>query len=50
MEIAMSIIVTLDMYSGRQNPSWELSEADAKKFLKMMSRRKEYQPPHLLVR
>ncbi|WP_277761467.1 hypothetical protein [Pseudomonas sp. A34-9] len=37
----MSIIVTLDMYSGRQNPSWELSEADAKKFMKMMSKRKE---------
>lgn len=37
----MSIIVTLDMYSGRQNPSWELSDADAKKFIKMMSKKKE---------
>jgi len=27
----MSVIVTLDMYSGLPNPSWEITDSEAKK-------------------
>jgi len=36
----MSVIVTLDMYSGRPNPSWELSEAEAKKLAKLLAKKR----------
>lgn len=37
----MPIIVTLDMYSGRPNPSWEVSDADAKKLRKMLGKKRK---------
>jgi hypothetical protein len=33
------MIVTLDVYSGRENPSWELSEADSAKLIERVTRR-----------
>lgn len=36
----MSIIVTLDMYSGLPNPSWEISDAEAKKLNGLMAKRR----------
>ncbi|MDP3607976.1 MAG: hypothetical protein Q8R74_02745 [Methylophilus sp.] len=36
----MSIIVTLDMYSGLSNPSWELSDNDAKAFAELLSKKR----------
>jgi hypothetical protein len=32
----MAVIVTLDMYSGRPNPSWELNESQVQEFLKLL--------------
>ncbi len=37
----MSMIVTLDMYSGLPNPSWEISDADAKKLSKLLSKKRK---------
>ena len=37
----MAVIVTLDMYSGRPNPSWELSAADAKKLQKLLAKKRK---------
>ncbi|MGK3371361.1 hypothetical protein [Citrobacter youngae] len=34
----MPLVITLDMYSGRPNPSWEVSDADAKKLRKMLAK------------
>ncbi len=34
----MPFIVTVDMYSGRPNPTWELSESDARKLQEMLAR------------
>ncbi|MDD1017332.1 hypothetical protein [Pseudomonas rubra] len=36
----MRMVVTLDMYSGRPNPSWEVSESDAKKLRKLLSKKR----------
>ena len=33
----MTVIVTVDMYSGRENPSWELSESEAQKLKEMLN-------------
>ena len=33
----MSVLVTVDLYSGRQNPTWELSEADAETLRKLLN-------------
>lgn len=35
----MTVIVTLDMYSGLPNPSWELSDEDAQKLKAMLASR-----------
>lgn len=37
----MPVIVTLDMYSGRPNPSWELSASDAKKLQKLLAQKRK---------
>lgn len=37
----MTVIVTLDMYSGRPNPSWELTESQAKALDGLLSTQKE---------
>ena len=34
----MTVIVTLDMYSGLPNPSWELTDNEAKELTKMLSK------------
>lgn len=34
----MTVIVTLDMYSGLPNPSWELTDNEAKKLAEMLSK------------
>lgn len=36
----MSVIVTLDMYSGRPNPSWEIPDTEAKKLAKLLSKKR----------
>lgn len=36
----MTVIVTLDMYSGLPNPSWEIPEADAEKLAELLSRKR----------
>lgn len=37
----MSLIITLDMYSGRPNPSWEVSDTDAKKLRKLLAKKRK---------
>lgn len=37
----MTVIVTLDMYSGRPNPSWEISDAEAEKLRKMFDKERK---------
>lgn len=37
----MAIVVTLDMYSGRPNPSWEVSDVDAKKLRKLLMKKRQ---------
>lgn len=37
----MTVIVTLDMYSGRPNPSWELSESDAKELATILGKKRK---------
>ena len=37
----MSVVVTLDMYSGRPNPSWEIPDAEAKKLKKMLGKKRK---------
>lgn len=37
----MPVIVTLDMYSGRPNPSWEVTDADAKKLRKLLGKKRK---------
>lgn len=37
----MSVVVTLDMYSGRPNPSWEIPDSEAKKLKKMLGKKRK---------
>ena len=40
----MPVIVTVDMYSGRPNPSWELSPADARKLQQLLAQNRAVTP------
>ncbi|QDV53034.1 hypothetical protein [Gimesia fumaroli] len=41
----MSVVVTIDMYSGRPNPTWELSKTEAQKLRELLQ--KDHEPTHL---